>query len=381
MPEPFARNSRLRLIGASSRLRLMGALTVPLALAGCDEPPAPPQTTVTGVRVQKAEATRIADSVTLTGAIQARVQSDLSFRFAGRIVERFADVGDHVRAGQVLAKLDTSQQEADVAAANAALAAADATVRQTEATFERQKALIGQGFTTRTLYDNANQAFLAAKADVEIKTSELGVARDRLDKAELRADASGVVTARYGEAGQVVDVGQAVFALAQDGPRDAVFEVYESLLARPPENGETVRVTLLSNRSVTATGRVREVSPAVNGSTGTVRVKVVIDDTPREMGLGAAISGAGDFRPRDAVVLPQSAFFSRNDRPVVWVVDAKTNVATERQVEIDSFRTGSLLLKTGVSAGDLVVTAGAQFLRPGETVLPVLDGNAPEAAR
>lgn len=364
MPAPRSKNLPLR---------LLGTVAIPaLLLAGCGDAAPPKSPVKIAVRTQEAKADQTSDFVTLTGTIQARVQSDLSFRFAGRLATRYVEVGQHVEAGQLLAKLETSQQEADVASAQAAVASAEAAVRETTGTFRRQKSLIESGFTTRTQYDNANQAMLAAEADLKNQQSSLDVSLDTLKNAELRSYAAGVITARQGEAGQVVDVAQPIFTLAQDGPRDAVFDIYEALVARPAGR-LAVKIALLSDPSVTAVGHVREVAPAVNAATGTVKVKVAIEDTPREMSLGAAVAGSGEFRPRDVVKLPASAFHTKAGKMAVWVVDRTTKMTSERPVEVDSYRTGELLLRSGVQPGELVVTSGGQFVRPGEVVAPITE--------
>jgi multidrug resistance efflux pump len=89
-----------------------------------------------------------APRVTLTGTIQAQVQNDLSFRLSGRIIQRNVDIGDHVTADQVLARLDPRTQEADVESAKAGVQSAEAQLKQATATYQRQKALIDAGFTT-----------------------------------------------------------------------------------------------------------------------------------------------------------------------------------------------------------------------------------------
>ena len=362
-----------------SLLRAASVLaTHALVLSGCGEPPPTAAKPPSGVRVRSAVVAPQANAITLTGAIAPRVQSDLSFRFAGRIATRTVDVGDHVEAGQVLAALERTEQLASLSSAKAGVASAEATLKQAKATFERQKTLLAQGFTTQPNYDNASQALQAAQSGLSTATATLGTAQDELDNTELRADAAGVVTARNGEAGQVVDVAQAVFSIALDGPRDAVFEVYEALLARPPGD-KTVEIALVSNPSVKAVGKVREIAPAVNPSSGTVRVKIAIERTPPEMGLGAPVSGTGRFQPRDVVTLPWTAFFVEGGRPAVWVVDPQTKAAAPRNVEVDSYRTGELLLRSGVEPGDLVVTAGAQLLRPGEVVAPILETASSES--
>ena len=181
------------------------------------------------VRTELVEPLDRQSAVTLTGEVQARFRADLSFRVSGRVVARFADVGAHVEAGDVLARLDPAEQQADVDAATAAEAAAEAQLRVASATFERQKTLIAEGFTTRVAFDNAQEGLRNAEASLEAAKAQLGTAKDALSYTELRAGASGVITARSLEAGQVVQAAQPVFTLAQDGDRDAVFDVYESI--------------------------------------------------------------------------------------------------------------------------------------------------------
>jgi membrane fusion protein, multidrug efflux system len=110
------------------------------------------------IDVVTAKVVDFAPRVTLTGTIQAQVQNDLSFRLSGRIIERNVDIGDHVTADQVLARLDPRPQEADVEAAKAGVQSAEAQLKQATATFQRQKALIDSGFTTRTTFDQATSS-------------------------------------------------------------------------------------------------------------------------------------------------------------------------------------------------------------------------------
>ena len=236
-------------------------------------------------------------AVTLTGEVQARFRADLSFRVSGRVAARFADVGGHVRAGDLLARLDPAEQQAEVDAATAAEAAAEAQLRVASATFERQKTLIAEGFTTRVVFDNAQEGLRNAEGSLEAAKAQLGTAKDALGYTELRAGASGVITARSLESGQVVQAAQPVFTLAQDGDRDAVFDVYESIFL------VTTTVTAYRWRSsqtqhVTATGYVREVSPAIDAKSATVRVKVAIQNPSAALTLGSAVAGTAHTQAR-----------------------------------------------------------------------------------
>ena len=127
-------------------------------------------------------------------------------------------------------------------------------------------------------FDQAQEGLKSAEASLEDAKAQLGKAKEALGDTELRADAAGVITARRLETGQVVQAAQPVFSLAQDGDRDAIFDVNEEAFFGDIEAGD-VSLRLLSDAKVTALGRVREVSPAVDTKTSAVRVKVAIQNS------------------------------------------------------------------------------------------------------
>jgi len=144
---PLTRCSPSRRAAAS---RLVAAcIAAGLTLAGCDR-----QTAVTAppsrlVRTEIVKLTQRRTSITLTGDVQARVLADLSFRVSGRVTERLVEVGAHVKAGQLLAKIDPAEQQADLDSAEAAVVAAESQVKVATSNFNRQQTLLSSGFTTR----------------------------------------------------------------------------------------------------------------------------------------------------------------------------------------------------------------------------------------
>ncbi|MGQ9369147.1 efflux RND transporter periplasmic adaptor subunit [Azospirillum sp. ST 5-10] len=329
------------------------------------------------VRVEARTVERVEDTPTarLTGEIQAEVQSDLAFRVGGRITERTVDVGDHVGADQVLARLDPREQQANLAAAEAAVGAARARLRQASSAFERQKTLLERGFTTRREYDQAEEALRTARSALESAEAERATARDLLAQTELRAGVPGVVTARHAEVGQVVQAAEAVFTLAHDGPRDAVFNVQESIFIQAPPS-RAVAVSLVADPGVTTVGTVREVSPAVDPDSGTVAVKVGIGDPPPAMVLGAAVVGEARLRTRSVVVLPWSALTSEAGRPAVWVVDPRSGTVSRKAVAVERYDSGRVIVGDGLAPGEVVVTVGGQLLHPAQ-VVEVAPGGTP----
>lgn len=349
------------------RAGLASGLLATLCLAACQQQGPPPEKPSVRVPVQTVAATDYAPRVRLTGEIRAQVESDLSFRVSGRITERLANVGDHVTADQVLARIDPQEQQAAVTAAEASVRAAEATLRQASSTYDRQKSLLARGFTTQREHDQAEEAYRRARAALDTAKAQAGTARDQLSYTVLRAGVPGVITARNVEAGQVVQAAQTVFSIAQDGPRDAVFNLYESIFTRELAD-PAIEVSLVSDPTVTAKGMVREVSPTVDTANGTVRAKVGIERPPAAMALGAPVIGEGRFQTRKLVVLPWGALSAGNGRPAVWVVDPRSRAVSLRPIAVEGYETGKVVVRDGLQPGDIVVTGGAQLLRPGQVV-------------
>jgi len=306
-------------------------------------------------------------SLTLTGEVQARFRAELSFRVSGRVLARLVDVGAHVNAGDLLAQLDPAEQQADFDAATAGVAAAESQLRVAQATFDRQNQLLSSGFTTRVAYDQAQEQLRTAQSALESAKAELGRSREALGDTELHARAAGAITARSLEVGQVVQAAQSVFTLAQDGERDAVFDVSESMFLGDVESGR-VSLALVSGADVTAVGYAREISPAVDPKSSTVRVKVAIQNPPPAMTLGSAIAGTVGTKPATEITVPWTALMATGSKPAVWIVDPKTKTATLKQVTISAYEAGAVLIKEGVEAGDRVVIDGGKLLSSGEPV-------------
>lgn len=371
-----ARPSRVFPLGP---LAMLAATLV--ALAGCSEEKAPAPDTPR-VYVQTVKTARFSAPVALTGDIQARVQTRLSFRVNGKIIQRNVDVGDRVTARQVLARLDPRDLQINVDSAVAAVAADQARVTQTRAAFVRQQKLLPKGYTSRSEYDSAEAALRGSESALKASQAQLANAREQLSYTALVADTPGVITARQAEVGQVVQATMPIFDLARDGERDAVFNVYESLFVQPPTD-QPVQVSLLDNPAIKVNGRVREVTPAVSAQTGTLQVKIALDPLPAGMDLGSVVS-VGLSPPANASVeLPWAALTKdlgqELGKPAVWVVDEQGKVNL-RKVSVMRYLTSSVIIGDGLKDGEKVVTAGGQLLHP-DMQVEIADTPQPTAAR
>jgi membrane fusion protein, multidrug efflux system len=346
-------------------IRLIGIGLACAYLAACDdkaEVVSPPQQ----VRAIRASPGEYQPSAEITGEVKARIQSDLSFRVNGRVTERLVDVGLHVHTGQVLARLDDTEQRADVEVARAGLESAQAIVKQKTLTFERYEALLRSRSIAQATFDQAEMELRTAQASLEAAEAALATAKDALSQTELKADADGIITAREVEVGRVVSAAQAAFVLAHEGPRDAVFNVFEAffLEGRPLAN---VEVAPIADRELETQATVREISPFIDTRTGTIRIKVALPEDA-QWPLGTPVVGEFRSPPRNGIALPAGAIASAMGEAAVWHIDPASRSVSLRKIEVARYRTSDLIVAGGIAPQDLIVTEGGKFLKEGQTV-------------
>ena len=348
-------------------LQSLAASALSTFLAACNEnteAAAPEPRPVRTVTVGKRET---GTPVTLTGRIEAEDQVDLGFRISGRLLENTGRLGDRVEAGQLVARLEPQNEMNQLRSAQANLAAAQAALTQAQNHFERQDTLLKQGWTTRANHDQATKAMQTAQAQVDSAEAQLKAARDLVSFTKLIADAPGVITAVGPRAGAVVQAGQMIVTLARKDGRDAVFDVPAQLIRSAPPDPQIV-VGLTDDPSVTAQGRVREVSPQANPVTRTFDVKVGLTDPPAAMQLGATVTGRMEMQAFPVIDIPASALTRFNQQPAVWIVDPSSLTVSPRNVEVLRYDPATVAVSQGLDAGEIVVTAGVQALHPGQKV-------------
>ena len=341
-------------------------MLVALGLAGgCKEEAVTPP--LAQVRVATAQLTDFAPAITVTGLVAAQVQADLGFRLSGKVADVYVNIGDRVTANQILAILDPVEQQADVDSAQAGVRSAEALLAQTTASLERLKSLLERGNATRHNYDQAEASYRMAQGQLDQARSQLGTSQDQLSYTRLHAGAAGIVVARNIEPGQVVAQGQPAFVLAQDGPRDAVFNIYEWALTNVAFD-KGLGVATVTDASVKTEGEVREISAAVDPATMTVAVRVGLRSTPAAMSLGSVVAGVASIKAKKVFLLPWGALFEIDGKPAVWIVDPKTSTVSLKPVAIDRYNRDTIAVTGDIESGQSVVYAGAQALRPGQRV-------------
>ncbi len=336
-------------------------------LAGCGEETKVESSQARPVRTVTAEKRELGELVVLTGQVQAENEAALAFRINGRIIERSANVGDHVVPDQVLAKLDPQDELNALRSARASLSAAEGQLVEAHNNFDRQTQLLGRGHTTRVLFDQAQQNLRTAQSRKDDAQAQLDIAEDRVSFTELKANVTGTITSRSAEAGEVVQPGQPIFQVARIEGRDAVFDVPAQTIHSAPSNPK-ITVTLTDDPSVTVEGRVRQVDPQADPVTRTFRVRVSLIDPPATMRLGATVTGSMRQNDMSGISIPASALTSSNSQPAVWIVDPASLTVSLRNVEFQHFDPATVVVSGGLHEGDIVVTAGVQALHPDQKV-------------
>ena len=307
------------------------------------------------------------ETVSLTGTVQAQTEVNYAFRIDGRMIDRPVRVGDAVRPGQLLARLDASNEESGLASARAQLASARAQAVEQRNNFNRQKQLLEQRFISQAAFDQIAANVQSAEATVTSAQSQVEIAQNRVSYTRLVADAPGTVAAVGAEPGEVVPAGRMVVQAARKEGRDAVFDVPAQIKDRAPANRE-ITVTLTTDPNVTAKGRVREVSPRADPVTGTFKVRVGLIDAPAGLRLGSTVTGSMKMDAAAAIEIPGSALVRQGGQTAVWIVDPKTQTVSQRPIRVASHDADRVVLAGGLEPGDVVVTAGVQELHPGQKV-------------
>jgi RND family efflux transporter MFP subunit len=348
---------------------LLVALGAALLLGACSAETAPAPKTERPVQVQRVTFETNDTAREFVGVVRARHETDLAFRVAGKIVTRVVNVGDHVRAGAIIAQLDPEDLRLQVESAEAELAAATSNLAQAAADLKRYTTLKERGFAAIADFDRRQAANDEAEGRVARAKRALELARNQLGYADLKADADGVITATSAEPGQVMAVGQPVAKLAHRGEKEAVIALPENWFGEARHAKATVR--LWSDRERSFTARLRELSPQADPATRTYAARFAIVDADDMVAFGmtatVTLSRAGEA---PLARLPLSAVLNRGTGPSVYVVD-DTSALTLQPVTVAAFTESAALVSGGVNEGDRVVTLGVQKLQAGLKVRTV----------
>ena len=339
---------------------------LPFVLTAChDATSSPdPRTQPPLVRIKAVEIS-VQSERSFTGIVAARVQSDLGFRVPGKLLERLVDVGQPVKRGQRLMRIDPTDLRLAMHAQDEAVAAVRARAHQATEDEVRHRNLLPDLAVSASEYDKAKAAADSARAELKAARAQADVVRNEMSYAVLLADADGVVVETLVEPGQVVVAGQVVVRVAHAGRREAVIELPETLR---PAIGSTGRATLYGS-GFTGSARLRQLSDAASRQTRTFEARYVLEGPLADAPLGSTISiEISDGRSAPALKVPIGAIVDSGKGPGVWLVERETPRVTWRAVHITGLSDEAASIVGKLEAGDHIVALGAHLLREGERV-------------
>lgn len=299
-----------------------------------------------------------------TGTIGARVESNLGFRVAGKIIERLVNVGEQVKAGQPLMRIDETDLRLALTAKRNAVAAARATVVQTDADEKRYANLVNDGWTSRQRYEQAKAASDTTKAQLAAAEADARVAENQATYSVLVADADGTVMQTLGEPGQVVSAGQTVVRLAQSGPREAVVALPETMR---PAIGSLAEASLYGSDGRRYTAHLRQLSDSADIQTRTYEARYVLDGEAAAAPLGATVTIRLASQSQPEIQVPLGAVLDDGTATGVWVFDSATSTVRFKPVKLLRVTSETAVI-SGSSLGDPIVSLGAHLLHEGARV-------------
>lgn len=346
-------------------------------LAACSKTEAP-QEPIRAVKLMTVSRAVAPTDHGYAGEIRARTESRLGFRVGGKLVQRPVEVGQRVKAGQLLAQLDAQDLALVAQASQAQIAAAQTQRDLAAADLKRFTDLKAQGFVSGAEIERRQATLDAAEATLRQARAQAAVQGNQTGYARLLADGSGVVLSVEAEVGQVVAAGTPVLRLARDGARDAVIAVPEDRVGAW-QVGQVARVSRWSAGGAPEEpmpAEVREIAASADPVTRTFQIKLALPPDAK-VALGATVSvqaegsGPGAASPAAVLRLPTSALIQAaggNKDSAVWVFDPATSSVSLRTVKVSGIEGNEVLVGAGLKDGEEVVAAGVHVLAPGQKV-------------
>ncbi len=302
------------------------------------------------------------------GDVQARQQTALAFRVAGQITERYADVGDRVSVGQVLAKLDVKDAQLQLNFSKAQLESAQSAAQIAAQEFKRYQQLLPINAVSRSQYDVVENQYKASLSALKQAQSNYAVSNNQTRYNQLLANKSGVITQRDIEVGQVITAGQSAYKLAIDGDREVVIGIPEQAISSI-KVGQTAWVSLWSKPDQRFAAYVRELSPAADQSR-TFSVKVALKEGQSAIQLGQSARVFFNHSTQDTLNVPLSSISAHENQAYVWTVKSDQSLR-KVPVTIGAYARDSVPVLSGLKVTDWVVVGGVHLLREKQKIHPI----------
>lgn len=358
--------------------KLLLLITPVLLLCACKEEAVileEPVKAVKTITIQEASNT---NTRAISGTVKSSDESALSFRVGGRVATVNVNIGDKVKKGQILAKLDQKEYALDVKTAKAQLASARAELVEKTDALQRQKNLKEKDYVAQAAVDQAQAAFGAAKSGFDVAKTALDNAQDDFDNTTLKAPFDGAISSRSVDPFTEVNAGGTVFELQSEGSLKVEVLMPETLV-RDITLDQEVKVQFPTLKNTTVTGNISEIgAKAETGNAFPVKIQIAETNNDIRSGMTAQVIfnfGGEDTSP--VYLIPASALDLRippegqeSDRTKSPVFVVENGLVQKRVVRLRDLRSNEIEVTQGLKAGDVLIVAGVPYLREGQKVKP-----------
>jgi len=300
---------------------------------------------------------------TYSGEIRSREETQLSFLVSGKIISCPVKAGDRVKAGDTIAVIDDRTLRQGTASAKARHDTALSQLNLARKNLARYQALLGEGAVSQADFDNINQAYEAAAAAERESRAQLSESSIELGYSRLTADRDGIVTEVKVTAGQTVNAGEIVAAIADENALELKFAVPEKSVSEL-NLGQNIAVTLTGKNSPKYTASIREISPMADADTRTFTVKAALPQASNlRIGMTAKASIINDAAK--SIYVPRSAI-SDNNGTSVFVIENGT--AKLRPVKTGAIKGDEVEILSGLAKDEVIIAAGLNTIYDGASV-------------
>lgn len=366
--------STSRIVYPGSRLAALIVVSCAGVIGACEEAPVDVQPLVRPVRYAEVVAQGETEARTYSGTARAELETDLSFRVGGTLTRRPVNVGSEVGRGDLLAELDDTDLRVRLDEARAGLARAEAEQRNADASYARTRDLYENQNASRTQLDSARALAESAEAQFRAASQQVEAARLQLSYAALRAPQQCTVAQIFAEVNQNVSPGQAVMRLNCGQCAEVVVSVPDTDIARVTE-GMAVNASINALPDLTLRGVVQEVGIAAGSRSPTYPVTVALQERCESVRSGMAVDVTFDFPTSGGsssnLVVPYVAVGEDRDGNFVFVLETDSEgrlFANRRAVTVGPATADGIVITAGLSAGELIATAGVRRLTHGQQV-------------
>lgn len=339
-------------------------------LAGCGPAEDSPvvETKIRAVRVKTIRSRDLPIMVNSVGRLAPNRSVIVSAQVSGILKQYNVDVGSQVESGSSLAVLDDTDYALALREAKANMDAAQVRQLAAKNTFERARRLLPAKAITPELFDKAEAEYKSAKAQVAQLINMVALAQRRLEKTVVSAPFKGYVTQRFVELGQNVSIGEPVMRVADMETMRVKIYINELEYVHLDKK-DPVKITVDAFSQFPISGRVDKIGIKADARTNTFEIEILVNnpDFRLKAGLTARVAIQTEVIP-NAVMIPQNSVLFRESSKEVYIVD-ENNLAVVRNVTLGRMDGSDVRILNGVSAGDKLVVAGGQYLKPGDKVV------------